>query len=182
MTKGKFYQNKNIHSISAYCPPIEIKNYKYDVFYSYRTCSWGWATWKSIWKNVDWEVKDFEIFKNNKKDKLKFNKGGTDLTPMLYKQIKGEINSWSIRFSFDCFKKNMYCIYPVNSFIKNMGADGSGENVPNINKYNTVLNENNIQNFNFCDNYVDQKIIKNFKFFYNISFIRKVINFFKFGL
>ena len=178
----KFYQNKNIHSISAYCPPIEIKNYKYDVFYSYRTCSWGWATWKHIWENIDWEIKDFELFIKNKNEIKQFNTGGNDLTPMLYKQIKGKINSWSIRFSYNCYKNNMYCIYPVKSFVKNIGSDGSGENVPNIKKYNVILTENKLNESNLCDNHIDACIIKNFKKFYNISIIRKIINFLKFRI
>ena len=36
----------NIWSISGYSFPMRsLKNYPHDVFYSYRGCSWGWATW-----------------------------------------------------------------------------------------------------------------------------------------
>lgn len=101
---------------------------------------------------------------------------------MLYKQIKGKINSWSIRFSYNCYKNNMFCIYPVKSYVKNIGSDGSGENVPNIKKYNVILTENKLNENNLCDNHIDACIIKNFKKFYNISIIRKIINFLKFRI
>ena len=33
--------------------------------FSTNTNSWGWATWKDRWENVDWEVKDYEQFKKD---------------------------------------------------------------------------------------------------------------------
>ena len=42
----EYYQDvPDVWSISGYSFPMKsLKNYPHDVFYSYRGCSWGWAT------------------------------------------------------------------------------------------------------------------------------------------
>ena len=57
-----YYQDdEKIWSISGYSFPMKsLKKYPHDIFYSYRGCSWGWATWNDRWNLVDWEVKDYQ--------------------------------------------------------------------------------------------------------------------------
>ena len=57
-----YYENDNrIWSVTGYTPPLESKNnLSGDVYFSYRSSSWAWATWKDRWNSIDWEVKDFE--------------------------------------------------------------------------------------------------------------------------
>lgn len=102
------------------------KNYLYSVFPSLRSSSWGWATWKNRWDKVDFAVKDYDVIKNNKKIQKEFRKIGDNLFEMLQNQIKGKIDSWAIRVCWHMFKNKLYCIYPTQTLVKNIGMDSTG--------------------------------------------------------
>ena len=54
-----FENNPKIGSIAGYAPPIDFPNdYTDDTFLAWRSCSWGWATWKNRWQDIDWELKN----------------------------------------------------------------------------------------------------------------------------
>lgn len=122
--------NMKIYCITGYnFPPSSMKiptRYPYDIYVCPRNGSWGWATWKDRWHKADWEVADYPRFISDPAEQKKFNSGGGDLTPMLKAQMEGRINSWSIRWCYAMFKNDAYCIYPVRSFIDNIGCDGTG--------------------------------------------------------
>lgn len=163
----KFYKkNKKIWSISGYSLPIKIpRNYKKDVYLSPRGSSWGWATWDNRWEKVDWEVSDYYSFKKDNKKKSQFNKGGRDLSDMLALQMTGQIDSWAIRWCYTQFKLDMYTIYPVKSFVRNIGLDGSGTHSNITNKFDMVLNDTDrsykLENVN-----LNKVILKKFQNYY----------------
>lgn len=176
-----YYKNNNkIWSISGYCPPIEIpNNYNNDIFLSPRASSWGWGTWKNRWVLNDWHVKDFSDFIKNKKIHKGFNKGGADMTEMLRSQIEGEIDSWAIRWCYNQFKYNMHTIFPVKSYVDNIGTDGSGTHFKTSNnKYKVDLN-NSLEKISFkSDIEINNEILDNFKKTFpssKIIFIKKIL-------
>lgn len=137
------FENRKIMSISGYSFPIEIpKNYNYDVYIFHRCMSWGWATWKDRWDNVDWGTQN--IIENLKIEnfKKKFSRGGEDLYPMLINQLKGKVDSWAIRWCLHHFKNNSVCLYPVSSFVKNIGFDGSGVHCGVDSSFKSVILQN----------------------------------------
>jgi len=99
-----------------------------------------------------------------KKNEL-FNSAGSDMAPMLRRQMAGLIDSWSIRFDYHHMMRNGYCVYPVRSYIQNTGLDGSGTNCgksyssrnpyadsAHIQKINSNLSEvTSINAFSFAD-------------------------------
>ncbi len=176
----RFYQNKNIFSISGYLPPIDIPSgHEYSTFTAMRNSSWGWATWQSKWQNVDWDVSDFNKLLSDRKKKKLFEQAGNDTTMMLLKQQLGKINSWSIRFNYAAFKMGEPTIYPTKSLIMNIGVDGSGTNMRWSEKYQTEIVEE-ISSSNFAPaEHNNQLINKHFKEFFDTSFIRRVINLIK---
>ncbi len=150
-------------------------NYLYDIYFSVRPCSWGWATWIDRWNKVDWEVKDYHKFKKNIRLKKEFNLGGDDLSHMLNMQMSGDIDSWAIRFSYSAFKNESYSVYPINSFIKNIGQDGSGQHSNNKNEFKNNLNFKIERNLKITKDIVINKDIKNkFKQIYRITFFDKL--------
>lgn len=70
----KFYENnKKIFSISGFTLPLKsLQNYKYDSYLTYRPSSWGWATWRNRWNNIDWDIEDFNEFIKNKREQQFF--------------------------------------------------------------------------------------------------------------
>ena len=125
------YQNQQqIFSISGFNYPTEVFTlphyYEYDVYLNYRSCSWGWATWKNRWDKADWKVSDYKKFIGSRRAKKSFNRGGDDLTDMLKDAMNGVTDSWALRWAYTHYKYNAYTVYPRFSYISNIGFDDSG--------------------------------------------------------
>jgi len=139
-----FYQNyASVFSISADNPGgnkiLIPADYSFDVFVSLRNFSYGWGTWSDRWNKVDWELKNIDTFFKNDNLICAFNRGGDDLSKMLKMQLSGEIDSWSVRFSFSHFIHHAVSIMPCKTYIDNLGMDGSGTHCSDlITKSNTT--------------------------------------------
>jgi len=165
-----YYCNlEKVWSISGYNIPIAFpKDYKSEIYYSYRGCSWGWATWKNRWDQVDWDVKDYIEFKSSRRLKNRFNRGGRDMANMLDSQMEGIIDSWAIRWCYTQSKRNLLTVYPVKSRVKNIGLDGSGTHSGITAHYNVEIDKN-ITKCSFDDPDLNQEILKNFQNHYGSS-------------
>jgi hypothetical protein len=126
----------NVLSIGGYTYPQKLfplsDFYQHDVYFSSRSCSWGWATWKGKWELADWNVTDFDILKKSRKKQKSFNQAGDDMYDMLEKQMSGNLDSWSIRWDYTHFQKEAVCVYPSHSLVNNIGHDGSGVHCDNL--------------------------------------------------
>lgn len=179
----KYEEQPKVFSVSAYTPVYLEKKafhqYEYDAYFNYRNSSWGWGTWQDRWDKVDWKVADFSQFAEDKQLQKQFNRGGDDLSDMLAAQQRGEINSWSIRFTYAHYKYDAFSLCPTQSLVGNIGFDGSGTNCDT-----DVLMKNDHQrefvqraNFAFPEEVVvDEKIMKSFRWMYNRSLYKRIIN------
>ena len=102
------------------------KEYSSDAFFTYRSCSWGWATWKDRWIKADWQVSDYPDFRSDRKRRRKFSRGGGDLVRMLGQQMAGNRDSWAIRWAYAHYAHDAVALLPVQSRVINIGLDGSG--------------------------------------------------------
>ncbi len=172
-----FYESSRAFSIAGYSPQIELPDdYPYTTYAMMRNCSWSWATWLDRWQKINWLTTDFDSFIRDKQRILTFNQAGNDLSPMLLRQVTGEINSWSIRFCYNAFRLAMPTIYPTRSFVTNNGVDGSGTHMKASSKYQTVTADS-LDPSSFTPSLEIQKDIQShFASFYNTSFVRRVIN------
>lgn len=161
-----FYKDKDkVFSIAGYSIPIHNYESQSDVYFTSRSSSWGWATWKDRWEVIDWEVKDYSLFKNNSVVRQNFNKMGSDMVQMLDRQMNGKINSWAIRWCYHQFKYNLYSVHPFVSTIENVGFNSSDatNTKEKFNRYKTKLDSGEKVEFNFSDEYnLKSKIIKQF--------------------
>lgn len=96
------------------------------VFLNVRPMSWSWGTWLDRWKSIDWELDDYQRLKRDKRVISKLKTGGTDLPSMLELQMKKEIDSWYVRFSYNLIMSDKYTVYPRISYANNIGHDGTG--------------------------------------------------------
>jgi hypothetical protein len=179
----RFYKDYNtVFSIAGYSIPIK-NNSKCDVYFTGRSFSWGWATWKSRWDLIDWEVKDFDFFKTNNQLRKEFNKMGSDMSRMLDRQMNHKINSWAIRWCYHQFKFNLFSVHPFASKISNIGfnsKDASNTKVK-FNPFKTKLDASNKTNFSFSEEIkFDKSLINQFtKPFSVLSRVKyKFLNFF----
>lgn len=122
-----YYDRSDIFMIGGYNYNFRIPpDYMHDVYVVHRSCSWGWATWKDRWLQADWNVSDYQLMLCSSKLRKRFNRGGSDMFPMLKEQMKGNIDSWAIRWDYCMYKHNALCVHPIRSLCYNAGFDGSG--------------------------------------------------------
>lgn len=167
-----YYQNtSNIFAISGYTGDLPSLHKLYnDNYLSYRPSSWGWATWKDQWDNIDWDIIDYTIFINSKKEVKKFNRGGIDMARMLRHYIEGKNNSWAIRWSYEMYKRGQYCVAPKVSKIQNIGFGKNATHCSGINIYQTILDETSKCNFSFTDEIApNTQIAKEFRYQYSYT-------------
>lgn len=166
-----FYeQNNKVFSVSGYGLKVTLpKNYEYDVYFTPRGLSWGWATWKDRWTTVDWEMKDFEQLKTDKKAKQKFALGGTDLFFMLKRQMEGKLDSWAIRWIYSQSKNNQLTVFPVLSKVKNDGFDADATHTNAYNRYKISFDYSHQQKFIFESSAViNPTILHSFQQYYSV--------------
>jgi len=163
------YENtEKVMSISGYSLPFKIPgNYKFDIYFSYRFCSYGWGTWKKTWDFFKEDKKLQNKIIDNRYFRERVSLAGNDLIPMLEKRIKGENDSWAVFWALNIIENEGLCINPVHSRIKNIGFDNSGIHTKATNKFDVILYKGNSEKLKFPDGIiVNNKIIKRYRSFY----------------
>ena len=169
----KYYADKKrILSISGYAFKLNYPDtYKYDVALSIRASSWGWATWKDRWSEIDWELTDYSSFRWNFIKQYYFNRGGSDLSHMLYRRKKGSIDSWAIRFVYHQYKHNYLDVFPVVSKVLNNGFSTEATHTKfKSERFETMLDVSGQCVFTFIDSIeVDKSVINQFYNHYSLT-------------
>lgn len=111
-----------VMSVSGYSFPIRYgMDRAHDATFGLRASSWGWGIWRDRWQAIDWEVSGYDRFCRNLVQRWRFNRGGSDLSRMLDRQMGGRIDSWAIRFCFHQFRHGLLDVFPVQSLVENIG-------------------------------------------------------------
>jgi len=136
-----YFQDKmTVFSVAGYTTPINKP--KGDIYFTMRASSWGWATWRNRWNNVDWSIKEYQALKKDKRFKVSFNRMGSDMYKMLNDQIEGRINSWAIRWCFDQYLRQAFTVYPTISKVINIGTGGDATHTKDkFNRFRTNLDK-----------------------------------------
>lgn len=154
-----YESDERIWGVSAYSSRME--SVTKDVYFTPRISSWGWATWRSRWEQVDWEVRSYPKFRLNLYKRLAFNRGGKDLSYMLDQQMRGRIDSWAIRFCYSQFELKKFAVFPRISLVRNIGQDGSGTHCRAImenDSFTTVNTDIDMTPF-----YIEKRIMKEYQ-------------------
>ena len=137
-----FYSvKKDVWHISGWNYPIE-KNGLADTFLWRTMNCWGWATWSDRWehfeKNTDKLIDSFTA------EKIKaFNIDGYEnFWGQVLANNEGKINTWAIYWYASIFNNNGLCINPTETFVDNIGLDGSGSHCDKNTMYHSKLNMN----------------------------------------
>lgn len=117
-------------SAGVYVP----RDYKYDVFFSYRMFSQAFVTWKKNWNEFcDGYVNNPFVLQEIYKDPLKLKwlkNAGDDLETFVIDSIKGKINTWATYWSLYQVDKKAYTVTPCFALADDRGhkGDGTGTN------------------------------------------------------
>lgn len=178
----EFYKNfPNVFSISGYSYPIHNVKRIPEYFFLHRASSWGWGTWKDKWEKTDWDVKDFELLKNDKNLQANFSRGGNDLFPMLLAYKAGLNQSWGIRWAYTHAKHDGVCLYSAKSKVQNIGADASGTHfTTKTKKFDVELDSGGCE-FKFPNEVVIiPEINQSVKEFFSVRVLKRITNYFRF--
>jgi len=112
MNKGLevYKDDERVSCISGYTYPIWPRQRR--PFFIRGADTWSMATWRRSWQHFcsDGRLLKFEL--ENRKLVAKFSIDGFRFYSMLEAQIRGEIDSWGVRWWTSAYLKNMYCLYP----------------------------------------------------------------------
>lgn len=139
----EFYKNeKKVWHVSGWNYPIARGSTESGDVFLWRTMNcWGWATWSDRWKYFEKDV-DKLINSFSKAEIKRFNLDGVGyFWDQVILNQKGVINTWAVFWYASIFKNNGFCLNPVQTYVDNIGHDGSGENCLNEKNYVDSLNQ-----------------------------------------
>lgn len=151
----EFYKDeKKVWHISGWNYPIKPEGEE-DVFLWRTMNCWGWATWADRWKYYEKDV-DKTINEFNNDDIKRFNLDGAEnFWSQVIANKDNKINTWAIFWYATIFKQNGLCLNPVQTFVENIGHDGSGIHCGAKKGYLDILNLKH--NFNLTSNLNESK-------------------------
>jgi len=123
---ARFRDEPRVFSVSGYALPAFPRAHPYDVCFSPLSASWGWATWRDRWAQFDAQATGWQETLRARAERRRFSAPGTLFPLMLRNQMDGLVNSWAIRWYHSLFRHRAVCVWPLRSFVRNIGMDGSG--------------------------------------------------------
>jgi hypothetical protein len=169
----KYKNHKSINTVCGYSfIKSKDKEINQNFFLMKRPSSWGWATWKHKWV----EINNSKICKYSKAEEY-----GNDLSIMAIKTKKKILDSWAYNWTMKHIYQKKFCIYPKFSMIKNNGFDSHATNNVFRNKrfFSKIYNKN-FKNYFYQEE--NDKIKYLSKLNYNMNVIIFIFKFFYFNL
>ncbi|MCX8759118.1 glycosyltransferase [Vibrio parahaemolyticus] len=171
------YENeKKIWHISGWNYPLADGCNTDAFFWRVMNC-WGWATWNDRWQYFNKDPQKL-IDKWKDEDIHRFNVDGThDFWSQVLNNQSGKLNTWAIFWYATIFTNNGLCLNPYQSYVKNIGNDGTGENCGKVDIYSKEINSSEIKRW---PNRVleDDDCVKQIKIFFKnsqIGFVSRVV-------
>ena len=139
----EFYkEEEDVWHISGWNYPIKANEVD-DVFLWRVMNCWGWATWADKWKLYDKNI-DKTIGEFSKRDIQRFNLNGVEnFFGQVISNKNKKSNTWAIFWYATIFKNDGLCLNPIQTFVDNIGHDGSGSNCGNKKIFIDLLNIKN---------------------------------------
>lgn len=121
-----FYKKENkVWHISGWNYPIDANGLDDTFFWRAMNC-WGWATWADRWAHFQ---KNPQALINNWSTQQKHH-FDLDGSGVFWHQVtanaEGKMNTWAIFWYATLYENGGLCLNPSQSFVENIGHDGSG--------------------------------------------------------
>lgn len=124
----RYDHEERVMQIAGYMFPVSLTLDEDALFLPF-TSSWGWATWERAWRHFDASGSGHRRLVEDESLRRAFDLNGKyGYFQMLESQLRGETDSWAIRWYLSVFLTNGLTIYPKKTLVKNCGFDGSGVN------------------------------------------------------
>lgn len=122
----KYESYKEVYHIGASSEPAEAEPNGTDAYFLGRINSCGWGTWKDRWVQFSHDYKMLGRVKADAELNAWFNLWGQDLEAHILGNIYGTTDTWAAFWALTVIMKKGYCMSPYESFIDNIGFDGTG--------------------------------------------------------
>ncbi len=83
--------------------------------------TWSMGTWRRAWQHFCPDSSKLLLDLESNNLVKRFRSDGFGLYEMLQRQVKGEIDSWGVRWWASAYVKNMYCLYPHKPLCVSIG-------------------------------------------------------------
>jgi hypothetical protein len=136
----RYASDPRVASIHAYSPPIAGLP---DYFFLRGGDCWGWATWADRWTLFNPDASGLLDTLVSRKLLTEFcaSHGSRSLL-LLARRVRGRNQSWAILWHASLFLAGRYTLHPGQSFVQNIGNDGSGAHAANTSMHATPLTDN----------------------------------------
>lgn len=145
---NKYKDEPRVWHIAGYNEDIpENKGMNGAALWRFMSC-WGWATWADRWAHYERDP-DALAGQFSEADISRFNlDGANDFWSQVLANQSGELNTWAVFWYATIFRNNGLCLSPLNSYVENIGFDGSGSHgVVNASYARRSLNDNKTPDF-----------------------------------
>lgn len=139
----KFSNENRVACVHGYVYPS--RNPLPEIFFLRGADCWGWGTWRRGWAlfNPNGQELLNSLMERNLTHEFDFD-GSYGFTTMLKEQIRGNNNSWAIRWYASAFLADKMTLYPGRSLVSNIGNDSSGTHSDTSAQFNVVLSDSPI--------------------------------------
>lgn len=124
----KYEGEDRIVQISGYSSGVPPKYINNDCFFTQRPHSWGWGSWSTVWKSINWDVSFYDEAFRDKLFRKKFREAGSDLMPMMKASVRNKISSWAVIFACHVCVNDKWVCYPKFSLVRNKGFGDESTN------------------------------------------------------
>ena len=114
-----YKDDERVSCISGYTYPIWPQQRR--PFFIRGADTWSMATWRRSWQHFCSDARLLKAELENRNLVTKFSIDGFRFYHMLESQIRGEIDSWGVRWWTSAFVKDMYCLYPHEPLCVSIG-------------------------------------------------------------
>jgi ubiquinone/menaquinone biosynthesis C-methylase UbiE len=123
-----FEGNASIAGVTGLRYPFPQKafgDYPYDVFFAPRFSSWGWGTWRDIWKKNDFNTSNLKRRLQSVEPDV--TSAGADMKGMVEELKSGSLHGgWDIYCALNVLLNNQYFVWPRKNMVENGGfTDGT---------------------------------------------------------
>lgn len=136
----EYVAEENVISIHGYTYPVGAS--LPETFFLRGADCWGWATWKRGWDLFEPDGAKLYVELERSKQLKAFNFNNTyDYVKMLQKHIRGENDSWAVRWYASAFLHHKLTLYPGISMVNNSGTDELGTHVTQDKNFSVQLSD-----------------------------------------
>ena len=135
----KYWDDERVAAICGYSFPVDMSDYKNNVYFYHDQSAWGVALWKHKMVKMDSGYRD-KVMKSNKLLMRLFNKDQRLFFYLLY-MVANNLCWTDALNGIHNILNNRFVLYPKVSMCRNYGHDGSGINCGEISGYDKYSNQ-----------------------------------------